>query len=115
MTLQTVLTILQIISIIMSLGITTFGFFVKREMKRLDESDKENKAIHQEIFNKVAALSEERQKCNKDCIQSLGEFKEEAYATFVRNADFIRINAEIMKKLDKIFDILFEMKGRERI
>jgi len=112
MKLQTILTVLQIVSIVVSLGVTTFGFFVKREVKRLDESDKENKLKHKELEDKITSLSEERQKCNKDCIQSLSEFKEEAYTTFVRNADFIRINAEIMKKLDKIFDILFEMKGK---
>lgn len=112
--LQQILTILQIISIIMSLVVTTFGFVLKRELKRLDDADQDNKKQLDELSKGMQKVTSEREKCNRECIQSFSSLKEDINDNYVSQKEFIRIYTEQSKKLDKIYDILFEMKGRER-
>ena len=113
-TLQQALTVLQIISIIMSLVVTTFGFVFKRELKRLDDADLENKKKLEDLHHDVQKIASEREKCNRECIQAIGNLREDVTENYVRQSEFVRIYSELTKKLDKIFDMLYELKGRDK-
>jgi uncharacterized membrane protein YhiD involved in acid resistance len=108
-------TILQIIT---TLIIAIIGFFLKRELKRLEDADKKNEdniaSLRSETDCKVEKVREENEKLHLEVMKSMNDFKESVAKEFVRRMDYIQTTGEINKKLDRIFDILLEMKGREK-
>lgn len=107
-----------ILQILTTLVIAIIGFFIKRELRSLEEADTENKnkinTLEKEMYRKIDEVKEDCKTCKCENIEKVNLIKEDISKEFVRKSDYLQTTGEIMKKLDKIFDILFELKGSGR-
>lgn len=107
-----------ILQILTTVIIGIIGFFIKRELKKLEEADNENKnkiqALEKDMYKKFDEIREDCKTCKFENIEKLNFIKDDMSKEFVRKVDYLQTTGEIMKKLDKIFDILFELKGRDK-
>lgn len=84
------------IELLVAIVLGGYGYFIKRTLDKLEKSDEQNS-------KEISSLK-----------NSLNDFKQNVGKEFVRKEDYLQTTGEILKKLDKIFDMLYEMKGRER-
>ena len=107
-----------ILQIITTLVIAIIGFFIKRELKKLEDADNENKrrinTLEKDVYNKMGEFKDDCKRCNCESLERLNEFKEDVGKEFVRKSDYIQTTSEIMKRLDKIYDMLYELRGNTR-
>lgn len=108
-------TVLQIVQIVVTFLVGIAGFLIKRELSRLDEKDKENQSsicrVETDLKNKI----EKTDNSINALIQCLNDFKEDVGKDYVKKSDYLQNTSEIMKRLDKIYDMLYEMQGRLRV
>lgn len=92
----------EIISNIIQLGLTcgigVVGFFLKRAMSELDEYKEEISDIKENY-----ATDSSVEACKRD----IAQIKED----YITKEDFFREQTENRRKLDRIMDILLEIKG----
>lgn len=107
-----------ILQVITTLVIAIIGFFIKRELTKLEKADEDNKtrisSIEKDLHCKIDKVRSESEKCNCEVLERLNEFKEDVSKEYVRKEDYLQTTGEIMKRLDKIYDMLYEMKGNVR-
>lgn len=72
---------LQAIQTIFTVAIGIIAFLFKREFTRIDER-----------------------------LEKLEKFKDESGEKFVRKEDYLQTTGEVMKRLDKIYDMLYELR-----
>ncbi len=93
------ISITVIFQIICTLAIAIFGFFIKRELKRLDDADTANKSeikeTKQDLEKKLTELKDDYNK-----------YKAEMPFNFVTRDEFIRAMTNFDRKLDKIYDCI---------
>lgn len=85
-----------IIELILSVGVGTTAFFLKRTINEIDEC-KNN-------LSECASKSEVN-----ICKDDIAKIKED----YITKEDFFREQTENRRKLDRIMDILLEMKGEK--
>ena len=92
----------EIVSSIIQLGLTcgigVVGFFLKRAMSELDKCKEEISAIRDGYAEKSSV-----EMCKRD----IAQIKED----YITKEDFFREQTENRRKLDRIMDILLEIKG----
>ncbi len=93
------ISITVIFQIICTLAVAVFGFFIKRELKRLDDADKNNeqeiKEAKKDLDTKLTDLKDDYNK-----------YKAEMPFNFVTRDEFIRAMTNLDRKLDKIYDCI---------
>jgi hypothetical protein len=93
------ISITVIFQIICTLAIAIFGFFIKRELKRLDDADTANKSeIKETKLDLEKKLTELKDDYNK--------YKADMPFNFVTRDEFIRAMTNFDRKLDKIYDCI---------
>lgn len=92
------MTLAWIIQLIITCVVGIIAYFLK-DMKKTHE-DKIS-----QLDNKVSAV-EKKADQNKD---ELNDYKVEASREYAKKEDYLRTNGEIMKRLDKIQDLIIEM------
>lgn len=104
-----------ILQVITTLVIAIIGFFIKRELAKLEKADEENKTritgLEKDLQGKIDGIRSENERCNCEVLERLNEFKEDVSKEYLRKQDYFQTTGEIMKRLDKIFDMLYELKG----
>lgn len=92
------------------------GFLMRRSIA---EMDKKIDDMGKKMDQSNARMEQKLDQSNARLEQSLGELRKEFYdyrdkaaEEFVRKTDFILATSDIGKKLDKVYDILLDMKGR---
>jgi len=112
------LTITAIFQVVSTLVIAIIGGIFKRELSRLEKADEENKSrmssIEKELSSRIENVRVENEKCNYEVSGRLNEVKEDINKEFVRKEDYLQTTGEILKRLEKIYDMLYEMKGTVR-
>lgn len=107
-----------ILQVITTLVIAIIGFFIKRELSKLEKADEENKSritgLERDLNCKIDKVRSEGERYNCEVLEKLNEFKEDVSKEYVRKEDYLQTTGEIMKRLDKIYDMLYEMKGKVR-
>lgn len=102
--------ILQIITVTV-IGI--IAFFIKRELKKLEDADRENKnrieALENEIYKRLEAFKVDCNKCTVESIRMMSDFRDEISKEYVKKEDYFQTASDINKKLDKIYDMLYEL------
>lgn len=95
-------------------GIITglIGYLTKRS---IDSIDQKIVAANKRIDDLSEKLDNSNKMFNKaidDLKDEFYEFKDKVGDEFVRKSDFVMTTSEISKKLDKVYDILLDFKGR---
>lgn len=88
----------NIFQLALTCGIGIVGFFLKRTISELDEYKKSITEIKSNY-----ASGSELEECKKD----IAKIKED----YITKEDFFREQTENRRKLDRIMDILLEIKG----
>jgi hypothetical protein len=88
-----------IFQIICTLAIALFGFFIKRELKRLDDKDVANELEIKE----TKKVFEDKLSLLKD---DYNKYKADMPFNFVTRDEFIRAMTNVDRKLDKIYDCI---------
>ena len=88
----------NIVQLALTCGIGVVAFFLKRTISELDECKRNITEIKSRY-----ALSSELEDCKKD----IAKIKED----YITKEDFFREQTENRRELDKIMDILLEIKG----
>ena len=97
-----------------SVAVGVFGYLMRRSIAEVDNKiDETNRRIDE--------MSSKLDQSNARLEKSLGELRREFYGykdkaadEFVKKTDFIHITSDIGKKLDRVYDILLDLKGRVR-
>ena len=87
---------------ILSLLMGVVGYFLKRTMSRTDEHEKSIQHIKLTYVEKT-----DFEKQTKKLTDDVSDIKE----NFLTKEDFYRSQANVDKKLDKIYDLILAMKG----
>lgn len=90
--------ITMIMEAVLSGGIAIISYFLKRTMSELDSCERE--------ISKVKQTYVSRNELN-DCKIDIAKIKED----YITKEDFFREQTENRRKLDRIMDILLEIKG----
>ena len=104
-------TVLQIAQIIVTLLLSLAGFLIKRELTRLDQKDTENQSTIYRVETDLRAKIDKTDNSINGLAQCLYDFKDDIGKEFVRKSDYAQTNGEIMKRLDKIYDMLYALQG----
>jgi L-serine deaminase len=107
-----------VLQVITTLVIGIIGFFIKRELTKLEQADEENKnkiiSIEKDLNSKIEKVSKENALSNSEILEQLNDFKGNVSKEYVRKEDSLQTTSEIMKRLEKIYDMLYEMRGSIR-
>jgi hypothetical protein len=88
----------DIVNYVIALGIAIVGFFLKRSYNQMDKQE--------------ARISElEEAKASKEDFEKLGNDIACIKKDYITKEDFFREQAKTDRKLDRIYDILLEIKG----
>ncbi|NSW90238.1 MAG: hypothetical protein HPY74_06085 [Firmicutes bacterium] len=99
-----------------AVGIITgiIGYLTKRSIDAIDQKIvTANKRID-DLNEKLDSSNKMFNKAIDSLKSEFYEFKEKVGDEFVRKSDFVMTTSEISKKLDKVYDILLDFKGRLR-
>lgn len=107
-----------IVQTIIMVVIGIIGFFIKQSLddmkknntKTNERLDKTNDKLD-EVSKQFAQTIEEKMKCVDGLSKDLQDFKGKVADEYVKKTDYLHTNGEIMKKLDRIWDLLYAMKG----
>lgn len=97
-----------------AVGIITgiIGYLTKRSIDAIDQKIvAANKRID-DLSEKLDTSNKMFNKAIDDLKDEFYEFKDKVGDEFVRKSDFVMTTSEISKKLDKVYDILLDFKGR---
>jgi len=71
-------------------------------------------SLEKDLHSKIDKVRSENEKSNSEVLERLNEFKDDVSKEYVRKEDYLQTTGEIMKRLDKIYDMLYEMRGSVR-
>lgn len=81
------------------------GYLMKRSIMEMDKKiDEMSDRLDQTNVRMEKSLNELR--------KEFYEYKDKAADEFAKNRDFIHATSDIGKKLDKVYDILLDLKGK---
>lgn len=88
--------------------VSIIGFFLKRNITKVDEHDKEINAIKTDYVTKdeLSAMKDELKKS----IDKLSDDIDDIKANYITKEDFYREQAKLERKLDRVLDILLARK-----
>ncbi len=104
-------TVLQVAQIIVTLLLGLSGFLIKRELTRLDQKDTENQNGILRAEKDLRAKIDKTDNAVDVLAKCVYDFKENIGKEFVRKSDFAQTNGEIVKRLDKIYDLVYALQG----
>lgn len=101
-----------IYQIVITCVIGIIAYFLKDTKKLFDDRfSKLDKDIKETLQKSEKNIKEHTEKIDQ-LREDFNEHKEDVSKEYVRKSDYLQTTGEIMKKLDKIFDILLDMKGK---
>lgn len=83
------------------------GYLMKRSIAEMDSKVGD-------MSKKLDQASERMEQSLCDLRREFYEYKDKAADEFTRKADFVHATSDIGKKLDRVYDILLDLKGRVR-
>ncbi|ACV64890.1 hypothetical protein Dtox_4223 [Desulfofarcimen acetoxidans DSM 771] len=88
------------------------GYLMNRSILEMDEKiDKANIRID-EISVKLDQSNAHLEKVVNDLWKEFYDYKDKATDEFVKKTDFVHVTSDIGKKLDRVYDILLDLKGK---
>jgi len=94
--------------------IGVIGYLMNRSIVEMDKKIDESKQRIDEMSTKLDQSNARQEKVVNDLRKEFYEYKDKAADEFARKDDFILATAGIEKKIDKVYDILLDLKGRVR-
>lgn len=102
--------ILAAIQLVVTFFSGLIGYMFKKEFARIDALEKRIGGLEKDIAENYVKKSDCKPVNNDQVLRSIKELELKITREFVRNSDYIRQQGDVMKKLDKIQDILMERK-----
>lgn len=106
-----------IVQSIIMLALAIIGYFVKDLRKSIQEEIKENKRRIDETNKSLEKLKDESNKSLEEFKDEFNEYKvvqareiSTQFKDYVSKSEFVRVTANYERKIDKIYDILMEIK-----
>ena len=90
------------------------GYLMKRSITQMDKKIDEASWRTDEMSTKLEQLNARLENVVNGLRKEFYEYKDKAADEFVRKADFIHVTSDIGKKLDRVYDVLLDLKGRVR-
>lgn len=96
-----------VIQTIIMLALGLIGYFIKDLKKSIQEEIMDNKRRIEETIESLEDLREEFKEYKVEQAREISnQFKD-----YVSKGEFVRVTANYERKLDKIYDILMEIRG----
>jgi uncharacterized membrane protein YhiD involved in acid resistance len=94
---------------VFGIAITIIGFFLKRIINRADQHEKDISEIKRTYVTKdeMKEIKDELRGENKKLSADISEIKE----NYLTKDDYYRRQVETDRRLDRIYDLLLELKG----
>lgn len=86
------------------------GFMFKKEFSRLERMEEKLESLEKDLSENYVKKSDCKPVNDDQVLKCIKELELRITREFVRNSDYIRQQGAVMKKLDKIQDILMERK-----
>ena len=102
--------ILAAIQITVSIVLGILGYMFKKEISRVDRLEHRQGDLQKELSENYVKKCDCNPVNNDQVIKSIKELELRITREFVRKSDYNYQQSEVMKKLDKIQDILMERK-----
>jgi uncharacterized coiled-coil protein SlyX len=94
--------------------VSVFGFFIKRELIHSEQKIDNMSKKQEELSDTVSCMRDHVDAAVSKLQDDHNSFKLKATETFVTKTEFSSTIGEILKKLDRIYDRLFDMNGSEK-
>lgn|GEM_PF-5519218 len=90
---------------VIGLVVGIIGYLMKRSINEMD------KKIDQ-LSIKADQTNARLERSFNELRKEFYDYKDKAADEFVKKADFVLVTSDISKKLDRVYDILLDLKGR---
>lgn len=97
-----------------SIVVGVIGYLMRRSITEMDKKIDEAKRRIDEMSTKLDQSNERLEKSLGELRKEFYEYKDKAADEFVKKSDFVHVTSDIGKKLDRVYDILLDLKGRVR-
>lgn len=94
--------------------IGVIGYLMQRSITEMDKKIDGSSGRIDEMSSKLDQSNERLEKIVTDLRREFYQYKDKAADEFARKSDFIHVTSDIGKKIDKVYDILLDLKGRVR-
>ena len=101
-----------IIQTTIMLVIGIIGFFIKQSLSSMESKINKNNDRIEEVNKQLTKTIEEKMECVDELSRELQSFKGKVADEYVKKFDYYQTNGEIMKKLDRIWDILLQLSQK---
>jgi len=95
-----------------SVVISIIGYLMQRSITGIDQKISEINHQFGEMYVKMDQADVRLEQLIVDVRKEFYRYKDKAADDFVRKTDFIHVTSDIGKKLDKVYDILLDLKGK---
>lgn len=97
---------------VVSIVISIIGYLMQRSITGIDQKIDETNQQISGIYTRMDQADARLEQLIVDVRNEFYKYKDKAADDFVRKTDFIHVTSDICKKLDKVYDILLDLKGR---